>query len=301
MEKTMTDAAQAAAGTDVPGASNAPSINDIIIRLGDLPALPAVAADLVSSMDDDELDLGELVSKIECDQALATKTVRVANSPFFGMMGKVSSVHQAATVIGLRTIRSLALASAMSGLRPQTTRPGIDLHEYWLHAFQTALAAREIARAVRFGHDQAFLAGLIHDLGKLVMAVLYPELIEKLCALRTDMQMSWSAAEQALDLPSHGAVGAALAKHWHFPESLSQAIGNHHPPFEGSDRITDIVHVADALAITYCAARTGKTTVIELNAAAFKRLALSDAQLRGAVRGLSQADDIARQMSQERS
>ncbi len=78
---------------------DAPSINDVIIRLDDLPALPAVAADLVNSMDDDELDLGELVSKMERDQALATKTVRVANSPFFGMMGKISSVRQAATVI----------------------------------------------------------------------------------------------------------------------------------------------------------------------------------------------------------
>jgi HD-like signal output (HDOD) protein len=297
----MTDATPTVTGSVESSEPSAPNIDDIIMRLGDLPALPAVAADLVSSMDDDELDLAELVSKIECDQALATKTVRVANSPFFGMMGKVSSVHQAATVIGLRTIRSLALASAMSGLRPQTGRPGIDLHEYWLHAFQTALAAREIARRVRFGHDQAFLAGLIHDLGKLVMAVLYPELIEKLCAAREEMSLSWTAAEQALDLPSHGAVGAALAKHWHFPDSLSQAIDDHHPPFDGSDRITDIVHVADALSVTYCAARTGKVAAIDVNAAAFKRLALSDEQLRGAVRALSQADDIARQMSQERA
>ncbi|MDB5800921.1 MAG: hypothetical protein JWL63_1860 [Rhodocyclales bacterium] len=295
----MTEAvAPEAAGGAAP---NTPSIDDIVKRLGDLPALPAVASDLVSSMDDDELDLGELVAKMECDQALATKTVRVANSPFFGMMGKVNSVQQAATVIGLRTIRSLALASAMSSLRPQPGTRGIDLHEYWLHAFQTALASREIARAVRFGHDQAFLAGLIHDLGKLVLAVLYPELVEKLAAKRAEMQISWSVAEQALGLPSHGALGAALARHWHFPESLCQAIDDHHPPFAASDRISDIVHVADALAVTYCAARTGKTAVIELNGAAFKRLALSDTQLRGAVRALSQADDIARQMSQERA
>ncbi|MDB5814070.1 MAG: histidine kinase [Rhodocyclales bacterium] len=294
----MTEAQSTRVGEPPP---HTPSIDDIIIRFGDLPGLPAVAADLVSSMDDDDLDLSELVTKIECDQALATKIVRVANSPFFGMMGKVSSVHQAATVIGLRTIRSLALASAMSSLRPQAGAPGIDLHEYWLHAFQTALASREIARAVRFGHDQAFLAGLIHDIGKLVLAVLYPDLIEKLAAKRAEMNTSWSEAERALGLPSHGSVGAALAKHWHFPETLYRAIEGHHPPFDTPDRITDIVHIADALAVAYCAARTGKAKAIELNGAAFKRLSLSDAQLRRAVRALSQADDIAMQMSQERA
>ncbi len=120
---------------------------------------------------------------------------------------------------------------------------------------------------MRFGHDQAFLAGLIHDLGKLVMAVLSTlELIENFAPYRTGHE---TAAGKAARLhsasPSHGAVGAALAKHWHFPDSLSQAIGNHHPPFEGSDRITDIVHVADALAITYCAARTGKALNVDSN------------------------------------
>jgi len=131
--------------------------------------------------------------------------------------------------------------------------------------------------------------------------VLYPDLIEKLSARRTEMSLSWSEAELALGLPSHGAVGSALARHWHFPESLCQAIDDHHPPFKATNRITDIVHVADALAVTYSAARTGKTVVIELNGAAFKRLALSDAQLRGAVRALCHADDIAMQMSQERT
>ena len=74
----------------------------------------------------------------------------------------------------------LALAGAMASLRPQPGTQGIDLNKYWLHAFQTALAAREIGRALRFGHEQAFFAGLIHDLGKLVMAVLYPEVVQKL-------------------------------------------------------------------------------------------------------------------------
>lgn len=277
-----------------------PTIEEIIARLADLPALPAIAADLVSSMDDDELDLAELVAKIECDQALASKTVRVANSPFFGMMGKVGSVRQAATVIGLRTIRSLALASAMSSLRPQRETRSIDLHEYWLHAFQTALAAREIARAVRFGHEQAFLAGLIHDLGKLVMAVLFPHVITQLYATRVEKQLSWSDAEQALGLPSHGAVGAALASHWHFPEALCKAIDEHHPPFPTADRITDIVHVADALSLTYSAARKKQASGIQLCGMAFNRLGLSDLQLRAATRALGHADDIAMQMSQDR-
>jgi HD-like signal output (HDOD) protein len=294
MATTMTETVTSSSTAGIPG------IDEIVMRLGDLPALPAVAADLISSMDDDELDLGELVAKIECDQALATKTVRVANSPFFGMMGKVSSVQQAATVVGLRTVRSLALAGAISSLRPHPEAQGIDLNKYWLHAFQTALAAREIGRAIRFGHEQAFFAGLIHDLGKLVLAVLYPEVVHKLCACSVEDNLSWSDAERVLGLPGHGAIGAALARHWHFPEPLCQAIDDHHPPFAGTNRITDIVHLADALALSYCAARGDQTAMINFDAAAFQRLALSDAQLRAAVRALSHADDIAMGMSRER-
>ncbi|HEX5126283.1 MAG TPA: HDOD domain-containing protein [Rhodocyclaceae bacterium] len=276
-----------------PAKPGVPNIDEIIARLSDLPALPSVAADLVSSMDDDDLDLNELVAKLERDQTLTTKTVRVANSPFFGLMGKVSSVQQAATVVGLRTIRSLAVASAMSGLRPPR---GIDLNAYWLHAFQTALAARELARAARVAHEQAFLCGLIHDLGKLVMGVLFPEVIESVHALRTESNLTWSAAEQAIGLPSHSAVGAALARHWHFPEMLCQTIEHHHPPFNGLDGLAQVVHVADALAVAYSVARTGHPSGIDLDGVAFDGLGLSDKQLYVAARAMRHADGIADHM-----
>ncbi|WP_020655659.1 HDOD domain-containing protein [Massilia niastensis] len=227
---------------------SAPAAIDLAAGLDDLPSLPAVVMELLGSIEED-IDISVLARKLANDQALTAKTLRLANSSAFGLQVKATTIQQAMTFLGFQTTRKLIAAAAMTGCFPSGRCPGFSDKAFWRHSIASAACARILARRVRFNQDVAFTAGLLHDIGRLVLVTRYPEHYQVVLAERKRSDCGLLAAERAVLGLDHVAAGVALAEQWNFSDTMRQAIAFHHEPEQaGAGFLATIVHVADAVA-----------------------------------------------------
>jgi putative nucleotidyltransferase with HDIG domain len=221
-------------------------------RVRELPALPAALNRVLGALRDEQLRSDGLAALIEQDQALCARTLRLANSAFYGLQGRVGSVHDAIRLLGLRTVANLLTAATLAGQAGLARCPGFDFRLYWRHSVAVSIAAREIARTCGHDADEACVTGLLHDVGRLALAAYFPAELSAALDLAHAADLDPTAAERAVLGLDHGRVGAMVAAHWRLPAELVQAIGHHHaPPPNGTCRtgwLVDTVHVADAVA-----------------------------------------------------
>jgi len=214
----------------------------------DLPSLPAVVMELLGSIEQEDIDISVLAKKVSYDGALTAKTLRLANSSAFGLQVKVTTIQQAITFLGFQATRNLITAAALTGCFPSGRCPGFDDRAFWRHSIATAACARGLARRMRFNQDFAFTAGLLHDIGKLVLVTAHPDAYAEVLAWRVAHGGEWREAERAVLGLDHVDAGVALADHWQFSDTMRQAIAFHHAPAtQGAGFLAAIVHVADAI------------------------------------------------------
>jgi putative nucleotidyltransferase with HDIG domain len=220
----------------------------LVQGIQDLPSLPAVVMDLLSNLEQDQVDISVLAKKVSYDQALTAKTLRLANSSSFGLQVKVTTIQQAITFLGFQTTRNLITAAAVTGCFPAGRCPGFNDKAFWRHASASAACARALARRMRFNQDVAFTAGLLHDIGRLVLVTAHPQAYTAVLAWRTQHGCSLEQAERAVLGVDHVDAGVALATHWNFSDTMRQAIACHHAPeMAGAGFLAAIVHVANAI------------------------------------------------------
>jgi len=214
----------------------------------DLPSLPAVVMELLSSIEQDDIDISVLAKKVSYDQALTAKTLRLANSSSFGLQVKVTTIQQAITFLGFQATRNLITAAAITGCFPSGRCEGFHDKAFWRHSIATAVCARALARRMRFNQDIAFTAGLLHDIGKLVLVTGHPDAYAQVVAWRAQHGGDWLDAERAVLGIDHVDAGVALADHWNFSDTMRHAIACHHAPdMHGAGFLAAIVHVANAI------------------------------------------------------
>jgi putative nucleotidyltransferase with HDIG domain len=214
----------------------------------DLPSLPAVVMELLSSIEQENIDISVLAKKVSYDQALTAKTLRLANSSSFGLQVKVATIQQAITFLGFQTTRNLITAAAVTGCFPNGSCPGFNDKGFWRHSIATAVCARSLARRLRFNQDVAFTAGLLHDIGRLVLVTGHPQAYGEVLAWRSSHDGEWLDAERTVLGIDHVEAGVALAEHWNFSDTMRQAIAYHHAPeTPGAGFLAAIVHVANAV------------------------------------------------------
>lgn len=224
------------------------SYDDIVANLADLPSLPAVVMELLNSIDQENLDISVLAKKVSYDQALTAKTLRLANSSLYGLQVKVTTIQQAITYLGFQTTRNLITAAAVTGCFPEGMCPGFDDRAFWRHSIATAACAKVLARQMRFNQDYAFTAGLLHDIGRLVMVRCFPQHMQQVIAWRAEHDTTMLEAERAVLGSDHVDAGVALAEHWNFSDTMRQAIAGHHDPEKpGAGFLATIIHIADAV------------------------------------------------------
>lgn len=199
-------------------------------RVHQLPALPEVVVELLQVLRNEDLSVQRCISLIERDPALAGRTLRLANSAFYGVPGRVGSIGDAVRLLGLRTVSSVLTAVALQGTLGVQGCAGFSLQQHWQQAIGTALAARCLAPASGVEVDEAFLAGLLQDSGQLVLAVLAPQQTARTLAWAQAHGGPLEQAEQALLGVAHPQLGALLVRHWRLPETMAQAIAQHHAP-----------------------------------------------------------------------
>lgn len=236
-------------------------LEDVLQGVHALPSLPIVVMDLLASLDDAELNIPVLVQLIEKDQALTARTLRIANSSFYGMPRQVRSVADAIAMLGFQTIRSITLAAAVISRVPiGFGAAGCDFVAFWRHSIETALTARALAALSGRSTTLAYTAGLLHDVGRLLLTSRYCANYAAVLDHARARGCSLLVAERELLQFDHCTVGDALAQHWKLPAEIRAAIGQHHN--DGAwhgDKLPLLVHAADALAHAMQEMCTGDT------------------------------------------
>ena len=223
--------------------------NQVINQIRDLPALPAIVHDLMKNISPDETDIHVITRKVSMDQALSAKTLQFANSSFYGLQSKVTTIQQAITLIGVNAVRHVVTATALTAYFPPNNCAGFDFFALWRHSVATAVCARVLARHLHVNQDYAFTAGLLHDIGRLVLVTYFRSEYEAVIAYRNEHDCHWLIAEREVLGVDHVMAGDALAAHWNFSETIRHAIAGHHNPEQQTVRsLASIVHVADAIA-----------------------------------------------------
>lgn len=251
--------------------------DEILRSIHELPALPAVVLELIQSLGDSHISAEQLAVKISHDQAIAAKTLRLANSSFYGLPRQVTSIAEATAILGLRTLRSVATAAGLVGGFANSRCKGFDFDAFWRHSIGTALTARALAKRVRLDEDAAFTLGLVHDIGRLVLVSSYEDEYAQAIAYQIEHDCLMHAAERHHFGVDHADVGGVIAEHWHFAPEIVAAISCHHrPPPSKTKGLTDLVHVADNIAHGLDLSHKENDMVPLLALDAWGRLALSD-------------------------
>ncbi len=223
-----------------------------------LPALPALVLELLNSIDDEEFNADALAQKLGRDQALVARLLRVANSPFYGLQEKICTVRQSIVVLGSANVRMLVMAAAMIEQFPPHVCKNLDLNLFWRHAIGVACGARLLAVCGGLNAEIAFVCGLLHDIGKLVLAIRFPGDYARVMKFGAQHGLCMIEAEHQVLGVDHAEVGAALAGRWKFPEPILQALADHHlPDATRMGPFAAVVHIADELVHALDAGRTG--------------------------------------------
>lgn len=253
------------------------AIEEVVKHIRDLPSLSAVVVELLASMEHEDVDIHVLAAKISLDQALAAKTLRLANSSFYGMSAKVTTIQQAISVLGFHSIRTLVTACSITASFAETPGGTLNFKGFWRHSVGTAACARLLAPHFRINPDTAFTAGLLHDIGALVLATRFPAQYAAMLAHRHEHDCYIVEAEQAVFGIDHALVGRALAAYWKFPISIQDAVADHHnPATPARPGLPQLVHVANTVAHALDLSEIEDDLVPPLDIAIWNDLGLSE-------------------------
>jgi putative nucleotidyltransferase with HDIG domain len=226
------------------------TLHEVGQRVARLPAMQPVRAELLNCLTQEEVDLHRVIGLVGRDPALAASTLRLANSSFFGLPHQVDSVSQALALLGFRSLQSIVLTAAVvDHFKGSGEAGGFDEQACWRHSMAVALCAQALAPRAGVRESAAFTAGLLHDIGRLVLRVVCPQALEQVAAHSLAHDTPWLVAERAVLGFDHAQVGGLLARQWHLPQALCDALALHHDcEHPQADALVWLVHVADALA-----------------------------------------------------
>lgn len=222
----------------------------IVLRVVNLPTIPAVVGKLLQIIDDPRTTHADLSNLISQDQVLASKLLKLANSSFYGFSGRVRTIKHAAVLLGFDDLKNLALGVSVIEKFSGNWKSCFDFDEFWGHAIGCSIAAKMIARQANPAKaGEAFVAGLIHDIGKHVLSQFATDHFEAVVDQIQLSNESWHWVEKQILGVSHAEVGGWFAERWNFPAQLVDAIANHHTPQEArrDPCLAAIVHFADYL------------------------------------------------------
>ncbi len=229
-------------------ASSKSRIERIAQGILDLPTLPTVVAKIVELVDNPRTNASTLAHLISRDPALTARMLKMANSAYYGFPRRIGTINLAIVILGFNTVRDLAVSASLVERVNLAYEGGDLMSDFWEHSISTAVAARMLQRFSPAGSvGESFVAGLLHDIGRLVVARYLPDEFVKLQeALKESQEPLWALEHQILGT-THGEIGGMLCKRWNLPEGLCEAIRWHHLPLKKAepDPLTAIIHVAE--------------------------------------------------------
>lgn len=257
-------------------AIDAKQLEKKVLQVSNLPTLPNVVKDICTMVEDKRTgatDIGELIAR---DQVLSAKILRLVNSPVYGFPGRISSVTHALVLLGFNVVKGLVLSTAVFDTFAQHTRG------FWQHSLGCAIVSRRLAKELGMPDvEEVMVAGLLHDLGKAVLSFLAPDVFEDALAMAEIDHCHIAVAERELFGVDHARVASWVAREWHLPDRLYDALAYHHRPdlAEAGKQITAVVHLADILTRGMGYGAPGDRAMPPLNHQAFHSLGISYEQI----------------------
>lgn len=219
-----------------------------------IATLPTVAEKLMRLEKDEHATVRDVLQVITSDPALCTRILKVVNSSFYGLPAQIASIDRAVLLLGFKAVKNIAVAASLHKLfRTAKTGSYAVAGDLWVHSIAVATGARMLAEKTgRVLADEAFLAGMIHDIGITIEIQTRPQKFTELTELLSrEQSLTFRQLEQQVLGATHESFGAALCRNWNFPVQFMYVAGCHHEPMQLSARdcvLPAIVHVADILA-----------------------------------------------------
>ena len=198
----------------------------MIMTASDLPTIPVVATKVMQLIESENATAEELSKIVASDPAVAARVLKISNSSYYGCQRQIQTLSHAIVVLGFATLKSLIVAASVK----QVYQPyGLTEKMLWEHSFGAGLAARIIAKETRFAsEEEAFLGGLFHDIGKIIMNSMNSRQFQDVMQRCYNDGLSFEVAERQVYSYTHSEVGGLVIKKWNFPDMLMHAVLNHH-------------------------------------------------------------------------
>jgi len=224
-------------------------------RIREIPTLPSIVFELNQQLQDPDASIARISQTIEKDQAMALKILKLVNSAFYGFQSKISDIRNAVVLLGFNAVRNAIVSLAVIEAFGKNTRlKDFDIRDFWKHSLAVAVTSKSISlKTCTNSPDNCFVGGLLHDVGKVVLAQYFQELFVRVWGAMQSELLTFYEAEQKV-LPSHHAViGAHLVTKWQLPQGLAEAIRWHHDyqPDSPNAEFTLIIYLSNIIVNSY--------------------------------------------------
>ncbi|MCD6216664.1 HDOD domain-containing protein [bacterium] len=251
-------------------------------EIDSLAPMPASVVKLTQMVSNPDSGVHDIARVVELDQALTANVLRSANSALSASRTKITTVKNAVVRLGTAQILKLAVGQqVVSAMSEEFTGYGLCEHELWRHSVASALASESIGKYASVPIPGiSFTAALLHDIGKLLLERhLNAEVTELMLSMIEDKGITWLEAEHRILGTDHTEVGAAIARHWNFPDELVLAIEHHHDPDPMSNTLLDVVHISNSIAKLIGVGLGAEQMHSNVSKAAAERLGLSQTDM----------------------
>jgi HD-like signal output (HDOD) protein len=224
-----------------------------IRSISSIPTIPTVLEKITMLLQNPQTSADEIGKAIITDQSLSSKVLKLVNSAFYGFPGKINTITHAVVILGFSTIKNIVLTASIFDVFRQKDEQqlgGFDMEKFWLHSIACGAAAQSIAKFIGSSErEECFIAGLIHDVGKIILCQYLNEeflVIVRETGLKNQLYIE---SEQQLYGVTHQEIGGILCDSWKLPENLQNAVKFHHMPAKNHAHFltTAIVHCADVI------------------------------------------------------
>ena len=201
-----------------------------IDTITEIPTLPTIIVELNKYLQDPDSSIAKVSETIEKDQAMALKILKLVNSAFYGFHSRIGDIRNAVILLGYNSVRNAIVSlSVIKSLSTKLTPEGFDIRDFWKHSLAVAVTGKNLAQLSRLeSADNCFVGGLLHDVGKIILAQFFPDLFVKVWLATQDEYTSFHEAEKNVIPIDHTKIGAHLATKWQLPPGLADTIRWHH-------------------------------------------------------------------------
>lgn len=224
--------------------------SELVDRVTHLVSLPDIYLRVQQLIDDPKTSLGDIGEVIGSDPALTARLLKIANSPFFGLAAKIETVTRAIAIMGTQQLHDLLLATSVAATFDRLSEPHMDMNRFWSHSIRCAVSARLLAFECNvLDSERLFVAGLLHDIGHMVMYQLLPQQSTEAANGSLATPQARPGIERELFGFDYAEVGSALLSAWHLPAMLTETVAHQNEPHraESFPFETAIVHVATVI------------------------------------------------------